>query len=235
MNDYHELLQEENMELLRANPLLKGLADDEIAAFLQHAAPDYIELEPEHSITVLPGSARKIGLVIKGDVTVCTVDYSGARTVLNVLHDPGPIGGMQFMIDRYNIVYEITANNAARLIMLDPDALLNANPDMILIQHRILVNTMRSQRDLFLRVSEHLLCLSQKSIRGKLLRYLQLKSETAQSYEFDIPLSREDLAAYLAVDRASLSRSLGELKQEGVIEFRKNHFKILDTKYFRYE
>ena len=214
MNDYHELLQEENMDLLRANPLLKGLTDDEIAAFLQHAAPDYIELEPEHSITV---------------------DYSGARTVLNVLHDPGPIGGMQFMIDRYNIVYEITANNAARLIMLDPDALLNANPEILLIQHRILVNTMRSQRDLFLRVSEHLLCLSQKSIRGKLLRYLQLKSETAQSYEFDIPLSREDLAAYLAVDRASLSRSLGELKQEGVIEFRKNHFKILDTKYFRYE
>ena len=34
MNDYHELLQEENMELLRANPLLKGLTDDEIAAFL---------------------------------------------------------------------------------------------------------------------------------------------------------------------------------------------------------
>ncbi len=213
MNDYHELLQEENMELLRANPLLKGLTDDEIAAFLQHAAPDYIELEPEHSITVLPGSARKIGLVIKGDVTVCTVDYSGARTVLNVLHDPG----------------------AARLIMLDPDTLLNANSEILLIQHRILVNTMHSQRDLFLRVSEHLLCLSQKSIRGKLLRYLQLKSETAQSYEFDIPLSREDLAAYLAVDRASLSRSLGELKQEGVIEFRKNHFKILDTKYFRYE
>lgn len=235
MNDYHELLQGENMDLLRANPLLKGLTDGEIALFLHHAAPDYMELEPEQNITILPGGSRKIGLVIKGSVTVCTVDYSGAKTVLNVLYNPGSLGGMQFMIDRYNIVYEITANTAAQLVMLNPDSLLVANPDIILIQHRILVNTMRSQRILFQRVSEHLLCLSQKSIRGKLLRYLQLKSEAAQSYEFDIPLSREDLAAYLAVDRASLSRSLGELKQEGIIEFRKNHFKIRDTKFFRYE
>ena len=42
------------------------------------------------------------------------------------------------------------------------------------------------------------------------------------------------LAAYLAVDRASLSRSLGELRREGILEFRKNHFKILSTQHFQY-
>lgn len=235
MNDWHELLQEENMALLRKNPLLTGLNDGEIADFLRYAAPEYSELEPEQNFTILPGSTRKIGLVLTGDVTVCTVDYSGAKTVLNVLRNQGTLGGLQFMVDQYNIVYEITANSAARLVLLNPDTVLRAEPSIIQIQHRILVNTMQSQRSLFLRVSEHLLCLSQKSIRGKLLRYLQLKSESAHSYEFDIPLSREDLAAYLAVDRASLSRSLGELKQDGVIDCRKNHFRILDTKYFRYE
>ena len=235
MNDYQELLQGDNIELLRANPLLEGLDDSEIAAFLHHAAPEYIELEPEQSLTVLPGGTRRISLVLRGGVTVCTVDYSGSKTVLNVMRNPGTLGGMQFMIDKYNIVYEITATEPAQLVMIDPDTVLIAEPSLLHIQHRVLVNTIQAQRGLLVRVSEHLLCLSQKSIRAKLLRYLQLKSEAAQSYEFDIPLSREDLAAYLAVDRASLSRSLGELRREGIIDFRKNHFKILDTQYFRYE
>lgn len=44
-------------------------------------------------------------------------------------------------------------------------------------------------------------------------------------------MTREELASYLAVDRAALSRTLGELKKEGIIDFHKNHFIILDTEY----
>lgn len=78
------------------------------------------------------------------------------------------------------------------------------------------------------------MCLSQKNIRDKIMRFLKICSESARSYEFDISMSREELAAFLAVDRASLSRSLGKLKREGIIDFQKRHFKILTTRYFQY-
>ena len=91
-----------------------------------------------------------------------------------------------------------------------------------------------SQRELFISMSEHVLCLSQKSIRDKILRYLKIQSERCRAYEFDIPFSREEFASYLAVDRASLSRSLSELKREGIIDFKKSRFRILTTKHFQY-
>ena len=47
--------------------------------------------------------------------------------------------------------------------------------------------------------------------------------------------NEKELANYLAVDRASLSRSLGELKNEGIIDFKKNQFTILSTAHFKYE
>ena len=103
-----------------------------------------------------------------------------------------------------------------------------------MIQHKILVNVMASQRQLFISISEHLMCLSQKTIRDKIMRFLKICSESTRSYTFDIPMSREQLAEFLAVDRASLSRSLSGLKSEGIIDFNKNHFTILTTRYFQY-
>ena len=146
----------------------------------------------------------------------------------------GSVGTMQFMADYYNMLYEVVADTPAKLVMGNPDDLLVTREGIASIQHRILANLLISQRQLFLSLSNHLVCLSQKNIRDKVLRYLQLCSEKEQAYEFDVPLSREDMAVYLAVDRASLSRSLSELRREGVLEFRKNHFKILSTKFFSY-
>ena len=132
------------------------------------------------------------------------------------------------------MLFEIVATENTRLMLFTPDSLLIADESVVMIQHKILVNLMASKRQLFVNLSEHLVCLSQKNIRDKILRFLKINSEIARSYEFDIQYSRDELAIYLAVDRASLSRSLSRLKREGVIDFNKNHFKILTTRYFRY-
>ena len=51
-------------------------------------------------------------------------------------------------------------------------------------------------------------------------------SQRADSYEFDIPFSRQQLADYLAVERSGLSLELGKMRDEGMVEFRKNHFRL---------
>ena len=43
---------------------------------------------------------------------------------------------------------------------------------------------------------------------------------------FGSPLSREEMAAYLAVNRSALSRELSRLQQEGLIEFYRNSFRL---------
>ena len=234
MINYSELLQGENMDILRNHPFFEGLSDAEITEFITFSAPELIELEPEQRITMEPGFQRRLGFILSGTVKVFTVDYSGSKTVINALENYGSVGTMQFMTEYYNLLFEIVADTPSKIVMFDPKALLTVSENVSLLQHKVLVNLMKSQRQLFVVLSRHLVCLSQKTVRAKVLRYLQIHSESAHSYEFEIPLSREELAAYLAVDRASLSRSLGELRREGAIEFRKNRFKILDPQIFEY-
>lgn len=43
---------------------------------------------------------------------------------------------------------------------------------------------------------------------------------------FHIPFDRQQLADYLNVERSALSKELGRMKKEGLIDYRKNHFKL---------
>ncbi len=65
------------------------------------------------------------------------------------------------------------------------------------------------------------------SIREKVLAYLSQQAQRSGSRSIDIPFNRQELAAYLGVDRSALSTELGKLRSEGILEFRKNHFKLL--------
>ena len=69
--------------------------------------------------------------------------------------------------------------------------------------------------------------MARRSIRDKLHSYLSAQALQAGRSEFDIPLDRQQLADYLAVDRSSMSTTLGRLRDEGVLTFRKNHFHLL--------
>ena len=66
--------------------------------------------------------------------------------------------------------------------------------------------------------------LSQRTTRAKVLSYLSWQAELAGSPAFTIPLDRQELADYLAVDRSALSAQLSRLQREGVLEFRRSWF-----------
>ena len=70
--------------------------------------------------------------------------------------------------------------------------------------------------------------ISPRTIRERILSYLNTVSIKKNSKEFNIPFDRQQLADYLNVDRSALSHELGKLQKEGIIKFRKNHF-ILNT------
>ena len=70
---------------------------------------------------------------------------------------------------------------------------------------------------------EHLM---KRSTREKLLSFLSAQAIEAKSHVFDIPLSRQELADYLAVDRSAMSNELSKLQQEGLLAFTRNHFEL---------
>lgn len=59
------------------------------------------------------------------------------------------------------------------------------------------------------------------------MAYFSYMAKAWGSMEFDVPLGRVALSEYLCVDRSALTRELSRMQDDGLIEFEKNHFKIL--------
>ncbi|MBO7252252.1 MAG: winged helix-turn-helix domain-containing protein, partial [Oscillospiraceae bacterium] len=57
--------------------------------------------------------------------------------------------------------------------------------------------------------------------------YLSIQAQIQESRYFEIPLGRVELAEYLCVDRSALTRELAKMKDDGLIDYDKNCFRIL--------
>ena len=49
----------------------------------------------------------------------------------------------------------------------------------------------------------------------------------AKSNTIEIPFNRQELADFLCVDRSALSRELGAMQSEGLINYSKNSFELI--------
>lgn len=69
--------------------------------------------------------------------------------------------------------------------------------------------------------------LSSKSLRDKLMLYLENERFRQKSDQIRLPFSKTALATFLGVDRSAMSRELTKMKTDGIIDFSKDTISIL--------
>ena len=91
---------------------------------------------------------------------------------------------------------------------------------------KILNNMLQVSVQKNLLLSNRIFCTTAKTIRGRLLTYLSSVSVKNGSTTFQVPFDRQQMADYLNLDRSALSKELGRMRDDGLIEFYKNTFKL---------
>ena len=69
--------------------------------------------------------------------------------------------------------------------------------------------------------------MGKRTTREKLISYLSEEADKQGGRSFVIPFNRQQLADYLSVDRSAMSNELSKMRDEGLIQFEKNHFTLL--------
>lgn len=224
MKNFTEVFNDESIKELQKQLLFSGLDEEEIYLFILHAKPKYIHLNRSESVQFAERFDHMMCVIYKGSANIHSIEYDGRKTLLRNLSSGNSSCQMYTMFDYVTDLVEFTASEDSDIILIDPKSIFIGEKSLALIQQKILVNVIASQRQYFLAMSEHLSIVSQRSIKNKILRFLSIQSSKEGQNEFEIPFSRDELANYLAVDRASLSRTLGDMKNDGIIDFRKNRF-----------
>ena len=139
---------------------------------------------------------ENLGIVVRGNVIVESVDYWGSKSIL-----------------------------------LNVKAIMSGQYDHYSSQHQTLKNLLLLSSRRGLTLSLHIFYITPKKIRERVSYYLSGMASSLGTTEFDIPFNREQFADFLNVDRSALSKELSNMQKEGLIEFRKNHFKLLELEH----
>ena len=122
------------------------------------------------------------------------------------------------------------ASGKCRVLLLDYERILHACKLVCRFHHRMIENMVELIAEKNLELIEKLEVTSRTSIREKLLTYLTRQAERTGSATFQVPMGRTELAEYLCTDRSAMTRELSRMREEGLIDFDKRTFTLLDWK-----
>ena len=78
-----------------------------------------------------------------------------------------------------------------------------------------------------IRMGHKIEILAERGLRDRVIVYLNILARRFQSNVVTVPLSREQLASYLCVNRSALSNELSKMRQDGIISFKGREFCLL--------
>ena len=168
---------------------------------------------------------HEIGMVLSGSVNIESIDLWGNKSILS--HVPtGRAFAETYALCHEPMMVDAITSEDSEIAFVNTDILLNeqylGKTWYSKIMHNLLL--IFAQKNLVL--SNRIFCTSAKTIRERLFTYFSNLSVKNGSKTFQVPFDRQQMADYLNLDRSALSKELGKMRKEGLIDFHKNTFTL---------
>ena len=211
-----------NFETVKECTIFKNFSIDEIIEIF--SVISFYEKDYKKNDIILAENTKVeyFGIITNGTIALSNFDYFGNRNILNVF-EKGDSFAEALVSLEIQIPHEVISLTDSSIVWIEYKSLSKS-----LYYQKILNNLLNIISTKNLILNKKLQILSKRTTREKILEYLSnQKKALSLDSNFEINLNRNEMADYLALDRSNLSRELGKLKKEGIIDFKKNKFKLL--------
>ncbi len=212
--------------LLRKTSLFRGMTEEEILSALAFFHAQEKRYKKGQALLHAGDTAEKLGLVLDGSVTIESNDAWGNRTILSHVGKGQLFAETYALLENEPLLVDAIANEDCRILFLRVGSAHSLTALSAPWASRFLANVLTISALKNLHLSGRSFHTAPKTIRGRVMAYLNTISLQAQSREFDIPFDRQQMADYLNVERTALSKELGRMQEAGLIRTRKKHFII---------
>ena len=214
------------MDVIQQVALFRGMDEAELAAALSALSAKEITYEKDETILYAGNVSEHMGLVLEGSVTIESNDVWGNRTILSHIEKGGTFAETYALLEDEPMLVDVIANEKSNILFLRIGSLNLLQQDISPWRVKLIGNLLRISSQKNLHLSGRSFHTAPKSIRGRVMAYLNSVSLQKNKIDFDIPFDRQQLADYLNVERSALSRELSNMQQDGLIIVRRNHFEI---------
>lgn len=213
------------MRKLGQTRLFYGFTPLEIRTLCQALCAKTVVYEPGDRIFQQDELPEYAALILEGDVWCIRYDDEGNACPLFLLEE-GDLACSLSLFCTTPFPYTACARKKTTVLMMNMYCLLPPEfPSLFTIRQRLLSYSTTRQRILI----ETLQMLSLPTLRQRILFLLCCQRKCRENKWFSLPYSREEMAAVLRCNRSALSKELGKMEAEGIIEYKGSHF-LLHTR-----
>lgn len=213
--------------VLKNTQLFAGVGEEEIETMLNCLGATLHEYKKGEYVFRAGEHIHNLTVLVKGNLHIQKDDYWGNRAILGSVAVGEMFGEAYVSPDSGTLLNDVVAVEDSSVMFFDIHRILSVCPSACKF-HSLTV------KNLFFAISEKnrklvakLGHVSNRTTREKLLSYLSDEAKRNKSASFSIPFNRQQLADFLSVDRSAMSNELGKMRNEGLIQFHKNHFILL--------
>ncbi|MCL2335455.1 MAG: Crp/Fnr family transcriptional regulator [Endomicrobia bacterium] len=219
-------MDKNHLRVLKKVKLFEGISETNIEKALLCLGRKTAKYEKGEIIIAEGEPVKDLGIVLSGSVQILKDDFDGARAIIAQFY-PSELFAEALACAQAR-KSPVTAAAAANCeILFIPFLRISNVCDNVCGFHtKITMNMMKILARKNMLLNNKIEHLSKRSMREKILSYLTEESRKQNLKEFNIPFNRNELADFLSLDRSAMSRELGKMKEDGLIDFDKNRFKL---------
>ena len=207
--------------------MFSGVREDEIESMLScldaklftYKKGEYILRQGEH--------LNDITVLVDGKLHIQKDDYWGNRSILGQIAVGEMFGEAYVAPESGALLNDVVAVEDSSVIFFDVKRIITTCSSACRFHAMVVQNLFFAISEKNRKLVQKLGHMYKRSTREKLISYLSEEAKWQKSPYFTIPYNRQQLADFLSVDRSAMSNELCKMRDEGLLEFDKNQFRLL--------
>lgn len=213
--------------VLKKSVLFRGVEEKEIESLLRCLGAKVVKLSKGEYLLRVGDVIDRVAILLSGSLHIQNDDYWGNRSILRHVAVGEIIGEAYVLSGGEILLNDVVAVEDSEVMLLDAKRIVSTCPSACRF-HTIVAQNMffviaEKNRQLVRKIG----LIGKRSTREKLVAYLSDEAKRQNSSDIVIPFNRQQLADFLSVDRSAMSNELCKMRDEGLIAFNKNSFRLL--------
>lgn len=210
----------EIFDKIKANPLFEGIDANSFEQMISCIEGRIKSYEKNEVILLAGEPVTAVGLVVCGRVQIVRENAEGRPNLMTELRE-GELFGEAFACAgiSHSPVTAIAVQNC-QVLHIQYRKIITTCPSVCPFHTRLIENMLTLMAHKSLILNQKIEILSKRTTRERLLLYFDIQRQGRS--RFTLPLNREELAAYLCVDRSAMSAELSRMQKDGLIRYQKN-------------
>lgn len=218
----------EYIERIKTYPLFENIQCDDLRGMLRCLNAKIDKYKRGEHIINAGDEIKGIGIVIEGNIHIIKEDFFGNSFILTRLESGDTFSEVLACAGIKHSTVSVVSENDTVVLFIDYNRIYKPCLNSCEFHSQLIKNMLNILASKNLVLRDKIIYLTMKSLRHKICNYLlEIRKKTGKTH-FKIPYDRNGLSDYLHADRSALSRELGKMRDEGIIDFYKNEFNIID-------